>query len=309
MATGSIITTLGKQIMLQRSWTANGSLSSTQYLVPTQFSVGISNGTPSITDTDLDIKIPITNGTANDDGSNTMTGSSGGDNSTNNTTTYKEGAGQSDVTSQNLIANGTNATKIWTIANLASAGTNITGTLPFGLWIYIKDATALAKLLTAGTALTIKLGSDSSNYYSYTRTAAQLAVGWNWVTSNTVNVEDLTEVGTVAGNIDTFIIEIVTNNATDTFVAGDVLYDLLRTWATTDLYKDFFSGYPVLDNTNKEVTMKCFLASTEANGFLVNSLGIWNEDTARLMSSNDVFSGESKSITDEFTFTVKNRIL
>ena len=40
-----------------------------------------------------------------------LTGSSGGDNSTDNTDTYKEGAGNVDVTSQNLIANDTSATK------------------------------------------------------------------------------------------------------------------------------------------------------------------------------------------------------
>lgn len=309
MATGSIITQSGKNIMLYRGWTANGSLSSTQYLVPTKFSIGVSNSTPSITDTDLDIKVPISVGTCNDNGANTLTGSSGGDNSTSNTTTYKEGAGQTDNTSQNLIANATNASKIWTIANLSTLGTNITGTQPFGLWLYIKDSTTLDKFLTSGTALEIRLGSDTSNYYSYTRTAAQLATGWNWITSNLVNVEDLTETGTVTGNIDTFQIIITTNNATDTFVAGDVIYDLLRQWQESDLYKTFVSGYPTLNLTNNEITIKCFLGSTEANGFLLNSLGIWNEDTTKLMASIDVFNNESKSKTDEFTFTIKNRIL
>ena len=150
----------------------------------------------------------------------------------------------SDDTAQNLIANNTNATKIWTIADLSSLGTNITQTQPFGLWIFIKDTTTLAKFITSGTALEIKLGSDSSNYFSFTVTAANLATGFNWITSNTVNVEDLTETGTVSGNVDTFIIEITTNNATDTFVAGDVVYDLLRQWAPSDLVKNMETGFP-----------------------------------------------------------------
>lgn len=304
MANGSIVTTLGKHVILNRSFK-----STPDYTAMSKFKIGISNGTPNVADTNLDVAIPISNGTVNDDGSNNMTGSSGGDNSTNNTSRYKEGAGVSDATAQNLIANNGNATKIWTIADLSSAGTNITATKPFGLWVYIKDATAYNKLLSAGTALEIKLGSDTSNYYSYTRTAAQLSTGWNWVTSNTVNVEDLTETGTVAGNVDTFIIEIVTNNATDTFAAGDVVYDLLRTWATSDLTKTYVTNYPALDETNLEVEIRGFITSVEANGFDVNGYGDFNTDSTNKFTTEDTFTAESKSSTDQFTFVSKIRII
>jgi len=304
MANGSIIVNNGKKIIINRAYKATP-----DYTVPSRFRVGISNGTPAVADTDLDVSIPISNGTVNDDGDNQLTGSSGGDNTTDNTTTFKPGAGTSDVTAQNLIANNTNATKIWTIADLSSAGTNKTATEPFGLWLYIKDATALAKFVSAGAALTIKLGSDSSNYYYYTRTAAQLAVGWNWITSGTTNTEDLTETGTVAGNIDTFIIEIVTNNATDTFVAGDVVYDLLREWTVAERSKIFTSGYPTIDETNYETETRCQLLSTEANGFDINGLGLINTDGTILLHSEDTFTAESKSNTDQFTFIVKDRII
>jgi len=204
MANDSIKTTKGKNVMLYRAYTENADLSSTEYLAPSKAKLGINNGTPLIADTNIDYPIPYANGTVNDDGSNTLTGSSGGDNSTDNTTTYKLGAGTSDNTAQNLIANNTSATKIWTISDLSSAGTNITITEPFAIWFYIKDSTALAKFKSSGTCLEIKLGSDSSNYYSQTWTVADLAVGWNWITSNLTNVEDLTETGTVSGNVDTF---------------------------------------------------------------------------------------------------------
>lgn len=243
-----------------------------------------------------------------DNGDNQLTGSSGGDNSTDNSTTYKPGAGLSDNKSQNLIANGTNATKIWTIANLAALGSNASGTQPFGLWLYIKDATALAKFKSSGTCVEIKLGSDASNYYSKTWTAADLATGWNWLTSNTTNLNALTETGTVSGNIDTFIIEITTNLSTDTFVAGDVLYDLLRQWATSDLVKNFESGYPSLDETNFEVQMRGQLTATQANGFDLNGFGLFNTDGTVLMHSEDTFTAESKSDTDVFTFIVVDRL-
>jgi len=308
MANGSLINNQGKGIILYRGYTENLDLSGSLRTAPSQFKVGISNGTPSVTSTELDYEVPILDGTVNDGGDNLLTGSSGGDNSTDNTVTFKEGAGVADVTAQNLIANGSNVTKIWTITNLASAGTNITSTEPFALWLYIKDATALAKFLSAGTCLTVKLGSDTSNYFYKTWTAANLVVGWNWITSNTVNVEDLSETGTVAGDIDTFIIEIITNNAADAFVAGDVIYDLLRQWAISDLISNFSAGYPTFNYTNKEVTIRCYVNSIQANGFLINSLGIYNKDTIPLLAEEDTFAGESKSSTDEFSFVIVNRI-
>jgi len=298
MANGSLTTRQQKKGLMYRGYTS--SPTDTQYDPPTKFTIGINGTTPSENNTDLVEAIPISDGTVNDNGSTNLTGSSGGDNSTDNTTTYKEGAGESDNTAQNLIANDTNATKIWTIAALS---TNITATQPVGLWIYIKDATALAKFVS----LEIKLGSDSSNYYSLSKTAAQLSTGWNWVNSGSTNVEDLTETGTVSGDIDTFIIEIVTNNATDEFVAGDVVYDLLRQWEDSDLLKLFNTGYPSLNLTNLEVSMKCTLLSNEGNGFLVDSIGTKNVD-GYLMDIH-VQDDESKSSTDEFIYTIKNRMI
>ena len=270
-----------------------------------QFKVGVGLTTPTSANTDLEIAVPISDGTANDDGSNTLTGSSGGDNSTNNTTTFKEGAGQTDVTAQNLIANNGNATKIWTIADLSSAGTNITQTQFFGLWLYINDAADLAKFKSSGTALEIKLGSEVGNYFSLTKTASQLAVGWNWITSNTVAVEDLTETGTVAGNVDTFIIEITTNNATDTFVAGDVIYDLLRTWQASDLVKSFESGFPSYSSSTKEIQSRMILTLSQANGFPLTEIATRNTDGTSW--TRDTFTSFSKSLTEELRFTQKDK--
>ena len=270
-----------------------------------QFKVGIGTTAPTGADTDLEIAIPISDGTANDDGSNTLTGSSGGDNSTNNTTTFKEGAGQSDVTAQNLIANNTNVLKIWTIANLAAAGTNVTQTQFFSIWLYIHDATTLAKFKSSGTALEVKLGSAVGDYFSLTKTAADLAIGWNLITSNTVAVEDLTETGTVAGNVDTFIIEITTNNATDTFTTGDVIYDLLRTWQASDLVKSLETGFPAYDSSTKEIQSRMILTLSLANGFLLTEIAVRNTDGTSW--SRDTFTSFSKSITEELRFTQKDK--
>ena len=271
-----------------------------------QFKIGIGTTAPTGADTDLEIAVPISDGTANDDGSNTLTGSSGGDNTTNNTVTFKEGAGQLDVTSQNLIANSSNSTKIWTIANLAAAGSNITSSQFFGLWIFIKDSTALAKFKSSGTVLEIKLGSSTSDYFSLTKEASDLSVGFNWITSNTVAVNGLTETGTVTGNVDTFIIEITTNNASDTFVAGDVIYDLLRTWQASDLTKTFATGFPAYDTTTKQIQSRMILTLSLANGFPLTEILVRNTDGTGW--TRDTFTSFSKSLTEELRLTSKDRI-
>lgn len=309
MATNSVKTNNGKGIMIYRSFTPNGSLSNTERLPPTKFRIGINTTTPTIASTALDVIIPIEDGTVNDDGSNQMTGSSGGDNTTDNTSVYKPGAGLTDATAQNLIANNTSATKIWTISNLASNGTNIDGTKFFSIWFYIKDTTALNKFLSSGTALEIKFGSDSSNYYSITKTASQLSTGWNFISSLTQSVDELTETGTVSGNIDTFIIEITTNNSTDEFVAGDVVYDLLRTWDSSDNLGDFVASYPTFDYTNFEVTTRILLNSAQANGFDIDGLELRNQDTTPLTDNIHEFTAQSKSDNEEFVFIVKERLI
>lgn len=275
-----------------------------------RFKIGIGTTAPSISDTALEIAIPISDGTVNDDGSNLLTGSSGGDNSTDNTTTFKEGAGQVDVTAQNLIANNGNASKIWTIANLAAAGVVMSATEPYGLWLYIKDATALAKFLTAGTTLSIKFrtnGDGATLFYEDTFTASQLAVGWNWITSNTTAVNGLAVGGGGApsGVLNEFVITITTNNATDTFVAGDVVYDLLRQWATTDLVKNIETTYPSYNSSTKEITSRCVLTLSQANGFPLTEILIENVDGSGW--SRDTFTLFSKSSSEELRF--KNRDL
>jgi len=304
MGTGATIVNLGLDILMDRLITASPAKTAIS-----QFQVGIGTTTPAVADTGLEIAVPIDNGTVNDNGDNTLTGSSGGDNTTDNTTTFKPGAGTTDVTAQDLIANNSSVTKIWTIADLSALGTNITGTQPFALWFFIKDAAALAKLKTSGTALEVKLGSDSSNYFSKTFAVSTLATGFNWITSNTVNVNALTETGTVSGNIDTFIIEVTTNNATDTFTTGDVIYDLLRQWAASDLVKNMESGFPSDDTTTKEVTSRMILLSTEANGFPLTELAVFNTDSTIQIWSHDVFTSRSKTDTEEFRFIQKDRFI
>jgi len=264
--------------------------------VPKYFAVGINQvNTIGKTATGLDVQVPIYNGTVNDDGSNTLTGSSAGDNSTDNTTTYKQGAGVTDATAQNLIKDDSNVLATWTI----TLTNNIDTTKPFSLWLYVQDSEVLAKI----SEYKIKLATDSSNYYEFNTTT--LVTGWNYITSNKVNVEDLTEIGTV-GTISSLIIDITTNNATDEFSAGEVVYDLLRQWSSSDLYKEFESGFPSTNLTNLEAQFRCKLGTILANGFLLNSFAIFDEDY-NYMSGDKFNDSYSKSDKDILTFNAYDR--
>ena len=292
--------------MLERTYDA-----STSVTAPTQFKLGINNGTPDVTSTDLDNPVPYDDGTVNDDGSNLMTGSSGGDDTTDNTDTYKEGSTSvaTDNTAQNLNTNTSSATKQWAISNLATDGTVVDSSLYLTAWVYISDATTLAYFLSSGTALEIRVGSDASNYYSLTREASELAVGWNWVSSYPTATSGLTETGTVGATIDYFAIIITTNNATDSWNEGDVVYDLLRTFADSDFNENVLGGYPVIDTTNLEVEYRVYLNTLKANGFDINGLALFNTDSPALMFSEDTYTAESKSQTDTFTYIIKDRIV
>ena len=313
MVNSSILLNEGKKIILNRAYKAVP-----DYLAPSEFKVGISNDTPVVGDTDLDIAIPISNGTVIDNGSNLLAGQTplydgvadGGANTTNNTTTYKEGAGQADVTAQNLITDGfnTGVQKSWVLTPLTA---NFSPTEPFGFWFYIL-ATEYVKFAAAGTALQLRIrnsGQVVGIYYYYNRTKAQLAVGWNWITSGTTEVGDLDKNGVPAGNLDEFVIQITTANATDEFIAGDVVYDLMRRWATTDLTKTFVAGYPTLDETNFEAETRCLLSVVEGNGFDVNGFGLFNTDASPLQHSEDTHTAESKSTTDEFVYICRDRLV
>jgi len=313
MATGSTKTRNGKKIMLYRANTENTDLSTTEYLAETQFNVGINNGTPNENSTDLDNKIPIGNGTINDDGSNTLTGTSGGTNTTDNTIIYKEGAGTSDNTAQNLLSNSSSVTKTWTISNLATNGVVMDSNKYTSLWLYVKDSVTLAKFSSSGTSFQVKLrtnGDGATLFYSLEYDTSDLSTGWNWITNgNILSSWDQGAGGAPSGTINELVIEITTNLAADIFLESEVVYDLLRQWNNSEFYKDFQAGYPSLNLTDLEVTQRGYLNSLEANGFDLNGVGTVNEDASRLLGGETTHNGISKSRTDEIAYIIVDRIL
>lgn len=291
--TGATINVGGKKIVMDRTYN-----SSPTRTPPSITKIGINNGTLATSDTALDNPIPIQNGTINFRCNAVFTGSGGGDNSTNNTTTYKTDGVSTDVTAQNLIANATSTTKTWVRSTLDS---NFTATYYPGFWLYIKDATTLAKFKTSGTCLEARWRSDSTNYYAKTWTVADLATGWNWLYSATV-INALTTTGT-PGTLDEFAIIITTNNSTDTFVAGDVIIDVVRTWQATDLQQAIATL--AIDETTLEATLRTNITTIQAVGFAIDSTSLEND--AGTQFSEAVFSERGKGLTDEVVFITKHK--
>ncbi len=306
MTSTSIVTNKEKNIMLYRHFTPNASLSDVQYLAPTVFKVGVSSSTSTVSDTDLDKAVPISNGTVIDAADSSWTGSNAGQNSTNNTTTFKEGAGASDVTSQNMLGTNTNVLKTWT-----KGGLSMSSAQPISFWLYIKDITTLAKFKSSGTCVQLRIrtsGDAATSYYEKSWTITDLATLWNYLDAPDISTLSI-GAGAPSGALNEVIIEITTNNATDTFSTGDVIYDLLRQWADSDLIKTYVSGYPSLDYVKNECTLRCYLNILEANGFLIDGFATFNEDATPLLASKANFTGQSKSSTDEFSIIYKTRII
>jgi hypothetical protein len=293
----SLATNDDKKLTLNRKYKT-----SPDYTIPANMRVGVNQATPTVTSSGVTLAVPILFGTVCDNGSTNMTGSSGGDNTTDNTTTYKQGGNQTDNQSQNLIKNSSNATAIWTNTSLTA---NADATKYVGLWLYIKDAAALAKFLTAGTALEIRIGADTTtNYYSKVYTASQLTTGWNWLSDGAL-LSTWTVAGT-PGTLNDFAIRITTNNATDTFVVGDVLYDLLRQWVAADTLKALTI---TLNESTFEASMEMTVQAGYASGFLLDGVETRNTDTSPLCLDIAKHESSSKSDTDIFVYTFVDRLL
>ena len=59
--------------------------------------------------------------------------------------------------------------------------------------------------------------------------------------------------------------------------------------------KAFVSGYPIIDTTNLQSTIRCFLNTTEGNGNSLTEFGLFNTDGSPLMFSHLVHTGITKN--------------
>lgn len=271
---------------------------SPDYLAPTVFKVGVDQTTALKTDTDLDHPVAISGTESVDDCEATTGWNDSSDMTlTVNTTTFKEGAG-----SLSLEKDGTGS---------ASASTSKTTTSrdftskEFHIWIYVNTQATLDKFATTD-CLTIRFGSGASDYSEWTKDKSFFSTGWNLVDGFTTTNRD-SETGTHdLANSDFTFIQLTATSSGDTWAADEVLMDDIKLISADDYTKTFTAGYPIIDESTKNVNIRAELSSVEANGYLINGFGIFNTDSTEKMESIDDFTAESKTTTDNFIFTIKN---
>jgi hypothetical protein len=294
MVNGSIITNSGKKIIINRSYKA-----SPDYTVPSLFKVGIDNSTPSVTDTDLDNPVPMDSTEAVDDCEATTGWTDSADmTAATSTTRVKEGTYSLSLAKDNTGSATYSTAKTTTSLDFTSK--------TLFVWLYITDVTDL--VATGTDAVTIRFGSDASNYYQMGWDISVLAAGWNMLYFTSASADSTTGTPSLAA-MDYSYIALTCDLAADTVAANRIMMDDWKLASETDFTKAFEGGYPALDETNHEVEIRGTLTSVQANGYDINGFCLINSDGTILMHSEDTFTAESKASTDQFTFIIKDRLI
>lgn len=74
-------------------------------------------------------------------------------------------------------------------------------------------------------------------------------------------------------------------------------------------FKNFVSGFPVIDTTNFQATVRCFVNTIEANGNSLTEFGLINTDGTRLLFSRAVYTALTKTTSVQVTYIQKDKIL
>ncbi len=76
----------------------------------------------------------------------------------------------------------------------------------------------------------------------------------------------------------------------------------------TDNFKGFSSGYPTLDESGDQATIRAFLLSTEANGNTITEFGILNNDSTKKLFSHSTHTSIDKDNAVEISYVAKYEI-
>lgn len=263
---------------------------------PTKFGVGTGTTDAVITDTALETPIPFFGQEVVDTLDAADWSDSADMTTTVNSTTYLEGAGALDATKDGTGSSTAYADKSTTSLDFTNKELSI--------WVYIKDAAALAKLQVA-IAFFVYFGQDSSNYWYWNKTKSFFSTGWNFVGGLTSSNADGSNGSPTLAGCDWTRFGFNSTASGDTWSAGDFIVDIIYLASSDDYYKDYEASYPTIDYSNFEVEIRSRLSSVEGNGHLISEMGSWNEDGTRKLITRANFTGFSKSNTDELIFTEK----
>ncbi len=76
-----------------------------------------------------------------------------------------------------------------------------------------------------------------------------------------------------------------------------------------DNLKDFVSGYPTINTSTNQATIRCFLNTLEANGNSLTEFGTFNADGTELLFSRSTFTALNKTSSIEVSLIEKDRIV
>jgi len=103
------------------------------------------------------------------------------------------------------------------------------------------------------------------------------------------------------------LFKVGTDNTAPTIADTDLGSAVIITGGSTT--KSFVVGYPIIDESTLQVTFRCFLASTDANGNSLTEFGIFNNDATKLMYSRAVFTSITKTSDVEVSFVQKDQMV
>ena len=72
--------------------------------------------------------------------------------------------------------------------------------------------------------------------------------------------------------------------------------------------KLFYTGYPLIDETNLQVTMRSVVATTECNSNTITEYGSFNKDASPKIFSRLVHTGIAKTSSIQIIYIEKNKI-
>jgi len=76
----------------------------------------------------------------------------------------------------------------------------------------------------------------------------------------------------------------------------------ITSWTGGNDEKNFVSGFPTFNTTDKKVTTRGFVTASEANGNSVTEAGEVNTDGTPVLFSHDVFTAITKTATIQISF-------
>jgi len=96
---------------------------------------------------------------------------------------------------------------------------------------------------------------------------------------------------------------------TNTPVIGDTDLQTPVTIAGGNAFKTFDVGYPSLDTTNLQATIRCLLLTTDANGNSLTEFGLKNTDGTKKLFSRAVHTPVTKSTSVQVIYIEKDKII